>query len=124
MKDTDYVNIHSVNPLYLIIDKADGYIEESNGNKYLTLVFNDKNKEILIKYAELWNKIKILIKTTNSKPDEYEKGFIKIKFNSDGDLPLGKILSLHNMTIVVRSAFQEDNKYYPQVFLDECLYEI
>ena len=49
---------------------------------------------------------------------------MKIKFNSDDDLPLGKILSLHNMTITVRSVFQEDNKYYPQVFLDECLYEL
>ena len=32
--------------------------------------------------------------------------------------------SIHNLTIVVRSVFQEDNKYYPQVFLDECLYEL
>ena len=47
---------------------------------------------------------------------------MKIKFNSDGDLPLGKRLNLHNMTIVVRSVFQEDKKYYPQVFSDKCLY--
>ena len=33
MKNLSYVNINSVNPLYLIIDKADGYLEESNGNK-------------------------------------------------------------------------------------------
>ena len=49
---------------------------------------------------------------------------MKIKFNSDDNLPLNKILKIHNMTIVIRSAFQEDNKYYPQVFLDECLYEL
>ena len=60
----------------------------------------------------------------NVKPGEYEKDLMKIKFNSDNNLPLGKILNLHNMTIVVRSAFQEDNKYYPQVFLDKCLYEL
>ena len=47
MKDSDYVKINSVNPLYLIIDKVDGYIEEKNGNKYLTLVSTDKNKELL-----------------------------------------------------------------------------
>ena len=47
MSDLDYVNIRSVNPLYFIIDEADGYIEKSNGNKYLTLVSNDKNKNIL-----------------------------------------------------------------------------
>ena len=49
---------------------------------------------------------------------------MKIKFNSDDNLPLNKILKIHNMTIVIRSAFQEDSKYYPQVFLDECLYEL
>ena len=47
---------------------------------------------------------------------------MKIKFNSDDDLPLNKILKLHNLTIIVRSLFEEDGKY-PQIFLDECLYE-
>ena len=49
---------------------------------------------------------------------------MKIKFNSDDSLPLNKTLKLHNMTIIVRSVFQEDGKYYPQVFLDEYLYEL
>ena len=52
MKDSDYVKINSVNFLYLIIDETDGCIEESNGNKYLTLVSKDKNKEVLTKYTE------------------------------------------------------------------------
>ena len=49
---------------------------------------------------------------------------MKIKFDSDDDLPLGKILSLHNMAIIIRSVFQEDSKYYPQLSLDECLSEL
>ena len=49
MKDLAYISIHSVNYLYLIINKADGYTEEINGNKYLTLVSTDKNKGVLIK---------------------------------------------------------------------------
>ena len=49
---------------------------------------------------------------------------MKIKFNSDDNLPLDKTLRFHNLTIILRSVFQEDNKYYPQVFLDECLYEL
>ena len=48
---------------------------------------------------------------------------MKIRFSSDGDLPLNKILKLHNLTIIARSLFEKDGKYYPQVFLDECLYE-
>ena len=49
---------------------------------------------------------------------------MKIKFNSDDDLPLNKILNLHMLTITVRSVFAEGGKYYPQVFLDECLYVV
>ena len=51
-----------------IIDNADGYIEETTINKYLFLVSNDKNKEVLKKYTEIWNRIKSLIKTIESKP--------------------------------------------------------
>ena len=49
---------------------------------------------------------------------------MKNKFNSRGNLPLSKTLKLHNLTIVLRSVFQEDNKYYLQVFVDDCLYEL
>ena len=49
---------------------------------------------------------------------------MKIKFNSDNDLPLNKPLKLHNMTIIVRSVFEEDGKLYPQVFLDDTLCEL
>ena len=110
--------------MYLIIDKVDGYIKEKNGNKYLTLVSTDKNKEVLTKYTERWDGIKNLIKKVNDKPAEYTKNFMKIKFKSDDNLPFNKTRKLHNLTITVRSVFQEDNKYYPQVFLDECSYEL
>ena len=49
---------------------------------------------------------------------------MKIKLNSDDDLPLNKTLKLQNLTLITRSVFQENDKYYPQVFLDECLYEL
>ena len=81
------MNIHGINPLYLIY-KVDGYTEESNGNKYLTLVSNDKSKDILTKYTELWKKIKNLIEKIKDKSGEYKKDFMKIKFNSDDNLPL------------------------------------
>ena len=61
MKDFDYVKINSVNPLYLIIGKADGYIEEINGNKYLIFATTDEKKEVLTKYKKLWD----LINTIN-----------------------------------------------------------
>ena len=107
MKDSDYVRINTVNPLYLIFNKVDGFIEK-NGNKYLTLVSTDKNKEVLIKYTKLWDGIKNLIECNFIKTGEYEKDFMKIKFNSDDNLPLNKILRLHGLTVVVRSIFEED----------------
>ena len=49
---------------------------------------------------------------------------MKIKFNSDDKLPLKKQLKFLSVTIVIRSVFEEDGKYYPQAFLDDCLYEL
>ena len=98
MKDHDNVNIYRVNPLYLIIEKVDGYIEESNENKYLTVVFNDKNKDTLKKYTELWGKIKDLIRSMTNTLGDYNERYMKIKFNSDDNLSLNKILKLHNLT--------------------------
>ena len=49
---------------------------------------------------------------------------MRINFNSDDDLLLNNIIKLHMLTIIVRSVFEDDGKYYPQVFLDEFLYEI
>ena len=52
-KYSDYVKINSVNPLYLIIDKVDGHIEEKNGSKYLILTSTDKNEEVWTKYRNI-----------------------------------------------------------------------
>ena len=49
---------------------------------------------------------------------------MKIKFNSDDSLPLNKTIEIPSMTIIVRAVFHENNKYYAQVFLDECLYKL
>ena len=49
---------------------------------------------------------------------------MKIKFNSDDDLPLNKILKLNMLTIHFRSVFEEDGKYYLHIFLGECFYEV
>ena len=55
---------------------------------------------------------------------EYSKGYKKIKFNSDDNLPLKKTLKFQTMTVTIRCVFSEDNKLYPQVFLDEALYSL
>ena len=65
------------------------------------------------------------IKTINGgKENNYEKDYMKFKFNSDDDLPLNKQLKFYNMTITIRSVFEEDGKLYPQVFPHDTLYEL
>ena len=123
-KIDDCKNILSVNPLYLRINPASRYIEEKRVNKYLGFDSADENKELLKKY-NVFNGIKNEIKTINGyKENDYEKDSMKVKFNSDDNLPLNKPLKFYNMTITIRSVFEEDGKLYPQVFLDDTLYEL
>ena len=116
-KIDDCENIHRINPLYLLLNHASGYIEEKNGNKYL--IFDDsvnENKGLLKKYADVWDGIKNEIKAINGgKENDYGKDYMKIKLNSDHDLPLNKPLKFHAMTIIIRSVF-EGGKLYPHAF--------
>ena len=118
------MNINSVNPLYLNITHSNGYIEEKGMNKYLVFDSTDENKELLKKYNDVFNGIRDKIKEINSDECDYEKDYMKIRFNSDDDLPLNKPLKFTLMTITIRLVFQEKGKLYPQVFLDYTLYEL
>ena len=80
VKNLSYVKINSVNPLYLIIDQIDGYIEKYNENKYLTLILTDKSKE-------LWTKIRDIIRSKTNNSDNCDDRYIKISFDSDNNLP-------------------------------------
>ena len=116
---------YSVNTLYLRINHASGYIEEKNGNKYLVFYSVDENKEVLKKYADVWNGIKNKFRVIkDGKENDYGKDYMKIRFDSDADLPLNKPLKFHVMTIIIRSVFEEDGKLYQQLFLGDTLYEL
>ena len=119
-------NIYSVNPLYLIIKGFEGYVENSNDNKYLTIALtNNNNNQVLVDYAKVWNGILEQIKKiNNSKIKEWGKDYMKIKFNSDDDIPLNKVLNFHALTIVIRSIFENDDKYYSQIYLDDALVDV
>ena len=123
-KIDDCESIYSVNPLYLRVDHVNGYIEEKGVNKYLVFDSADENKELLKKYNDVWDGIRDKIKEIASVECDYEKDYVKIKFNSDDDLPLSKPLKFHNMTIITRSAFEEDGKLYTEVLLEDALYEL
>ena len=113
----DCENIHSVNPLYLLIYSATGYFKEKNGEKYLILDLTDKYEEDLSgikKEIETINGVKALI---------YEESYAKIRVNTDDDVPLNKKYKFPTFTIIIGCIFQEDKELDPQIYLDECLYE-
>ena len=133
MKDSKYVKIVSVSPLYLMFNKMNGYMfnkmngyfEEINRNKcYLTPVLTNESKEKIKKYEELWIKIRDIIKSVTKKSDDFDEKYIKVKFDLDDNVPLNKTREISVMIILVRAIFYGNNKYYTQVFLDECLYEL
>ena len=75
----------------MLVPRIDGFTEENRGNKYLNIAFTDSNNKVLKKYAEVWSRIKDQVeKINNGKLEEYEKDYMKIKFNSDDNLPLNK----------------------------------
>ena len=105
--------------MYLIIDKVDGHIEENNGNKYLVFDSRYENEEVFKKYTELWDGIKNeIVITTGGKKGEYGKDFMKIRFNTDDKLPL----KLQLVTVIFRRIFEEDGKFYSELYLDDSLY--
>ena len=93
-------------------------------HKYLFFDSTDKNKELLKKCSDVFNGIRDKIKEVSSVECDYQKDYMKIKFNSDDNLPLNKPLKFHNMTITIRSVFEDDDKLYPKDFLDNTLYEL
>ena len=124
MKSLDNKNIDGANSLYLVFNNIDAYTEENNEDKYLTFTSTDKNKDALEDYTKLWDEIKDQIETiSGNKSIEYKKDFVKIRFESDDNLSLWKILNIPVCIIVARFVFQESNNYSPQVYLHECSYE-
>ena len=74
---------YSVNHLYLIFGDVDGYFEEINENKYLTLVPTNESKEKIKKHEKLWIKIRDLIRSITKSLNDYDQKYMKIKFDSD-----------------------------------------
>ena len=116
-KFSDCENIHSVNPLCLRIRSATGYFKEKYGEKYFIIDLTEE-------YEEVFSGIKSEIETLNSGKELFhEKNYAKIGVNTEDNLPLNKPLKFPTLTIIIRCILQKGEKLYPQIYLDECLYE-
>ena len=78
IKDSQYIKVNSVNPLYLIFNKENGYFQETNTSKYLMLVPTNNSKEKTKKYEELWSKIRDLIRSMTKNSHDYYEKYMKI----------------------------------------------
>ena len=103
---------------YLIIDNLEGYFDFSNDVGSLNMLFvNDDQQN---KYYQVWKEI---LKIINGGHGEL-KSIKEIRLFTIDDLPIGYVFKIHSMTIVIRSLIEKNNKFYPEISLNHCSYEI
>ena len=108
---------NSVKPLYLIVKSLLGSVEKTDGSSDRYLIIDKSNIEVI----NVFNTIREYIedKVILDKIDVFDK----IRFSSIIDLPLGTLIQFNILTIIIRCIIKKDDKYYPEIYLDECLYD-
>ena len=102
---------------YLTIDNIRGHFNFSNNNRILTMIFaNDKQQN---KYHQVWKKILKIINGGHGELKLHEKILL-----FDIDLPIEHVFKILSITIVIKSLIEKNNKFYPEISLNHCLYEI
>ena len=114
-------NVNSVNPLHLMINRMKGHFEKVDGDKYL--IISSENSDIMQKCQEFFDGIKEKI-NDYSYPIKYDDNYRKIKFKTNDNILLNKIIYFPTITITIRSVTEKDGTYHPQLFLDDCLHEV
>ena len=123
-------NINSVNPLYLIIRNLVGHIEKIERSSDRYLVVDESNKKVINVFDKLWKLIKDEINMLIKRNDKITFGNVinkisqynKLRFSFDVDLPVNTLIEFHSLTIVINCVIEKGHKYYPEIYLDECLY--
>ena len=105
----------------MIIDRIYGSILEKNGNKFLTI---DEGDSALKKYDQVFSGIKHHVGKIDNSEVNYNTDYDKINFLSDDSLPLNKLIYFPTLTVIIRCVFKENGVFYPQVYLNYCLYQI
>ena len=122
-KITERNEINSVNPLYLrVTDMKDQFKKGKSDNVWYLIIFGDA--DALKKFADIWKSIRAKIEENTGDIVQYDKDYMKIKFESNGNLPTDNIISFRLIIIINRSTFAQNGKFYPQLFLDDAPYEL
>ena len=117
--------------MYLIVRHLFGRVEKMQGSSDRYLVVDENNKEVINVFDKLWKFTKDEFNRLIKRNDEITFGNVdnkiseynKLRFSSDVDLPLDTLIEFHMLTIVINCVIEKGNKYYPEIHLDECLYE-
>ena len=89
------------------------------------MVFNNfRDGGVLRKVVNIWKSIGAKIEENADGIVQYDKDYMKIKFESNDNLPTDNIVNMHQVTKIIRSVFAQNSKFYPQLFLDDALYEL
>ena len=118
MLEPDYDN--TMNPLYFVINRLFGFIEEIKGLSDKYFVVSMGNEKIINIFDELWKFVENKI-TSNNSSNKIE-GYNKLRFNSDLYLPTDTLIEFCALVINISCIIEKDNEYYPEIYLDECLY--
>ena len=113
--------INNVNPLYLKIININGQFKKGKDDAWY-LVISDKD-DVYKKLVDIFESIKNKITEKTWDALEYDKDYMKIKFESNNVFPSDKDVNIRVATIIIRAIFAKDSKYYPQLFLDDGLYK-
>ena len=114
-------NVNSVNPLYLIINRVYGFVSEKNGKIFLTI---DKGDSVLKRYDQVFSGIKHHINKINDEDVSFNTDYDKSKLLSDDSFPLNKLIYFPTIAVVIGCVFKQNGIFYPQVYLDDALYQI
>ena len=109
--------------MYFVINRLIGYIEEIEGSddKYLVVTKSMRNRKIIHSFDTIWSHIEHKINPNNFNNNKIED-YDKFRFNPDIDLPLDTLIEFRSLLINVSCVIEKDNEYYPEIYLDECLY--
>ena len=113
--------INSVNPLYLRIGNRSGHFEKGKDDAWHLVIF-DKD-DVYKRLVDILESINNKITEKTWDVVEYDKGYMKIKFESNNFFPIDKDVNIYIATIVIKAIFAKDGKFYPQLFLDDGLYK-
>ena len=131
--DSEY-ETHSIKPLYLVINNLFCHIEKIKGSSDRYLVVNINNQKIINIFDEIWKYIeqrvtaggiwkfleeKFIFDNENNEIKEYNK----LRFSSSLDLPLDTLIEFRTLTLTISCVIKKDGKYYPEIYLDEGLYD-